>query len=170
MFDLTCCEKDCHGQSETYNNIIDGEGCAQGSNGDGVQLHKHEKVTTDKNRKRVTKGVNISPREQCPQFTKTITPYNLRAKFPMMHVPRAFCLANGFCHNIAITLKGRSGEHQVSFRFYGDPGGYICDGWREFATSNHLKIGDTCIFKLCSATLTSDAISVFDVEILHVVT
>ncbi|CAH9094068.1 unnamed protein product, partial [Cuscuta epithymum] len=74
MFDLTCCEKDCHGQSETYNNIIDGEGCAQGSNGDGVQLHKHEKVTTDKNRKRVTKGVNISPREQCPQFTKTITP------------------------------------------------------------------------------------------------
>ncbi|CAH9094062.1 unnamed protein product, partial [Cuscuta epithymum] len=38
----------------------------------------------DKKRKRETKGVNISSREQCPQFTKKIRPYNIRAQSPMM--------------------------------------------------------------------------------------
>ncbi|CAH9087529.1 unnamed protein product [Cuscuta epithymum] len=170
MFDPTCCEKDFHVQTEANNHIDVEEQHGQGRNedDDGAQIHKHEKLKKAKKRKIEAKVLNVSSGEQFRQFTMTMKRYNI-ASFarPILYMPKEYCVANGFCDNTIVSMKGPNGEHQVTFKVYSGGRGFLYKGWREFATSNNLKIGDKCIFKLCSSRCSSDDVIVLDVEVLR---
>ncbi|CAN4120940.1 unnamed protein product [Withania somnifera] len=113
------------------------------------------------------------PHYQCmkgsSEFRATIKEYNVRKRSPYMHIPTEFCQSNALFQNTTITLTGPSGKScPVSLRICnGGKTLYACitRGWHDFFSSNKLKVGDVCVFRLDHSKSDSNSIAI-DVRVV----
>ncbi|PKI48669.1 B3 domain-containing protein REM10-like isoform X3 [Punica granatum] len=85
---------------------------------------------------------------QNPKFTTTINESNERLGY--VNIPMRFARSYGLLQKHCATLVDPSGEQWlVELRLRARPHQLnMYSGWREFSSSNDIKIGDTCVFEL----------------------
>ncbi|VFQ94155.1 unnamed protein product [Cuscuta campestris] len=130
---------------------------------------KHEKLDDqNKNRRLIQSTGRFDPSKK-RQFSLTMKRYNILDNTPYLYLPSAFCKANGLVPQKAkVTLKGPSGEeHQGSLIVYDrkKDGCIHTRAWSGFVASNNLKVGDTCVFKLCDTAGSGSDWVLFDVDV-----
>ncbi|KAJ0964788.1 hypothetical protein J5N97_025926 [Dioscorea zingiberensis] len=84
-----------------------------------------------------------------PQFSKTISKYNLAHRY--LYVPFPFCASNGFTTTQDVILRDSKGKSfPVNLLSYPGQTPRFRRGWRVFSKEHNLKEGDTCVFEVDS--------------------
>ncbi|CAH9094070.1 unnamed protein product [Cuscuta epithymum] len=188
LFDRSCCEKDhCPsggggGTLETNNDSVSKvevneedahvqrhtnhmKSSMKGKMNDVGIDGAHSMVLMDVGRKRGRPKAGSIVLQSQKQHMSPMRSYNVRKQGPYLNIPREFCVANGYCQNTRVTLKGPIGDCKVTLLV--NKCAFFSQGWREFVEINRVEEGDICIIRPRDTT-SSKGGRVFDIEVLRV--
>ncbi|MCL7051798.1 hypothetical protein MKW94_024512 [Papaver nudicaule] len=151
-----------------------------GENRHHVQEHEPRSEAVNGNlQSRSRRNNNASKNFTCsPCFTTIMAESNLVPSMPYLNIPQPFTRSNNLEEHggSTITLRDRRQRKTWSVKLQKSRARrdshsdvrtrmLLRDGWSEFAMSNDLKLGDTCLMELDQTARTKEGRIIFDVRI-----